>query len=152
MTTAKDMCASIDRYELQNTVDKVDGYFIRRPLEAVEPAFVRAKAECLTHLRRQIECIEALTIDQFSEVRCMRYPDRPQVNLELISTALAEVNPRAQPITGDEIEHAVALEMFESFCRELADTFAQDVRSFDRDAFLKHCGLLETMPATLPDP
>jgi hypothetical protein len=59
----------LSRYELQNAVEKVAGYLIRRPLEAFEPAFDRAKAECLSHLRRQIECVESLTALKFLNMR-----------------------------------------------------------------------------------
>lgn len=59
----------MDRYALRNAVDKVEGYYDPAPHEVAlgkqQDAFMRAKAECLVHLRRQIEQIESLTFDEF---------------------------------------------------------------------------------------
>jgi hypothetical protein len=67
-----------------------------------------------------------------------------QVNLELITEALAEVNPETRPITEDESEHEATIDMFETVGHGLADTSDQEIAGFDRYAFLRHCGILET--------
>jgi hypothetical protein len=151
MITSKEVCASMDQYELQNAVEKIDGYCVPRPLEAVEPAFERAKAECLKHLRRQIECIEAITVQKFAEVRRAHTPNRPPVHLELITDALVEVNPQTRPITEDELEHEATIDMFETVCHGLADTLDQEIPGFDRYAFLRHCGILEATDEEVPE-
>lgn len=58
----------MNRYELQNAIEKVDGYFLPSPSKpggnTVE--FERAKNECLYHLRVQIDNIRALSFEQFA--------------------------------------------------------------------------------------
>lgn len=58
--------ASLGRYEQSNARDKVFGYLVsRRPLETAEQEFERAKAECLKHLKVQIEQIECMAFSDF---------------------------------------------------------------------------------------
>ena len=60
------------RYERKSAASKIDGYLpIREWKQAVSPELEKvesvelARAECLIHLRRQIECVESLTVEQF---------------------------------------------------------------------------------------
>lgn len=52
-------------HEIKNAADKVEGYLLRHPADKDGEAFARAKAECMKHLRRQLECIEGLTREQY---------------------------------------------------------------------------------------
>jgi hypothetical protein len=57
--------AEMNQYERSNAVDKVTGYMVgRHPTETAEQEFEKAKRECLHHLSRQIEQIEAMTFEQ----------------------------------------------------------------------------------------
>ena len=53
------------QYEQQNAAWKVDGYYQPTPSRNDAASFELAKAECLKHLHRQIECIQSLTLEQF---------------------------------------------------------------------------------------
>jgi len=60
------------QYERKSAASKIDGYlsvcehkrYTNPELEKVE-SVERARVECLIHLRRQIECVESLTVEQF---------------------------------------------------------------------------------------
>lgn len=65
------------QYEAQNAAMLIDGYFLPRPLEQTAPAFERAKAECLKHMRRSIECLEAMSIETFRNTRRPIKPATP---------------------------------------------------------------------------
>lgn len=61
-----------DRYQRDNAIRHVSGYYLPRPHEEAlgmqGEAFRRAKAECLSALRVQISAIESLTkVDFFAE-------------------------------------------------------------------------------------
>lgn len=57
------------QYEAQNAAWLIDGYLIPRNNEKAEAAFERAKAECLKHMHRSIECLEAMSIETFRNTR-----------------------------------------------------------------------------------
>jgi len=58
--------AALGRYEQSNARDKVFGYMVsRKPMETAEQEFERAKAECLKHLRIQMEQIECMSFADF---------------------------------------------------------------------------------------
>lgn len=60
----------MDQYQRANAIDKVDGYFLRiHPTTTAQAEFSKAKAECLRHLRAQIEHIEGLSFAQFAEAK-----------------------------------------------------------------------------------
>ena len=64
---------SLDRYTLQNAVEKVDGYCgFAHPSTSADEDFRKAKIECLGHLRRQMLTIEQLDHARFRNVRCGR--------------------------------------------------------------------------------
>lgn len=52
-------------HEIKNAADKVEGYLLARPTDKDGEAFERAKAECTKRLRRQLECVEALSREQY---------------------------------------------------------------------------------------
>lgn len=56
---------SLNQYELQNAVERIDGYYLLRTLVSPEENFKRAKAECLANLRKALEQTESVTFDQF---------------------------------------------------------------------------------------
>lgn len=58
----------MNRYEKENAVMKIDGYFLMIGVNA-EPSveFEKAKAECLLHLQRQIESIKELSFEEFAK-------------------------------------------------------------------------------------
>jgi hypothetical protein len=60
---------------LRSAIEKIDGYYSQRANEPLDTTFVRAKAECLAHLRRQIECVECVSLEQFCTVRRFNMPD-----------------------------------------------------------------------------
>jgi hypothetical protein len=69
---------SMNRYELENTINTIDGYFLPRPHEEgnkgeVE-AFNRAKAEVLLHLQRKMACIQSLSVEKFYEAKRCKIP------------------------------------------------------------------------------
>lgn len=58
------------RYEHENIKDKVEGYMVPSPSlpnETREQQFARAKSELLTHLRRQIERVEAFGYEDMAK-------------------------------------------------------------------------------------
>jgi len=58
----------MNRYEKENAVMKVDGYFLMiGPTAKPSTEFERAKAECLVHLQRQIESIKELSFEDFAK-------------------------------------------------------------------------------------
>lgn len=59
----------MNQYERQNAAWKVEGYFVPRPLEPMQDAFDRAKAELAKHLQRQLDCCNALTWEQYVSLR-----------------------------------------------------------------------------------
>jgi len=62
----------MNRYQLKNSVEKVDGYFYPTPHQrsggsgGLEAAFNTAKSETLVHLQAQIKNIRTLTFQQFA--------------------------------------------------------------------------------------
>lgn len=62
----------MNRYQLKNSVEKVDGYFFPTPHQrlggsgGLEAAFNTAKSETMVHLQAQIENIRTLTFQQFA--------------------------------------------------------------------------------------
>jgi len=73
-----DQNISMNRYELENTVNIIDGYFLPRPHEEGNKgeieAFNRAKAEVLLHLQRKMECIQSLSVEKFYEAKRRKLP------------------------------------------------------------------------------
>ena len=60
----------MDQYQKANAVEKVDGYLLRiHPTTTAQAEFCKAKAECLRHLRTQIENIDSLSFAQFAEAK-----------------------------------------------------------------------------------
>lgn len=55
----------MDIHELRNAAEKIEGYLIARPQDKPGEAIERARVECLKNLRRQVECVAALTPEQF---------------------------------------------------------------------------------------
>lgn len=55
----------LDRYQRHNAAMKIEGYFFPRPLEETEKAFERARAEAVSHLRRQLEQVEQISFEQY---------------------------------------------------------------------------------------
>ena len=56
------------KYQKDNAVEKIDGYFMPRANEGgVEGAFERAKAECILQLNIQLRNIQLITLTQFKE-------------------------------------------------------------------------------------
>ena len=66
---------TMNRYDLKNAVDKVDGYFFPKPEQQVgckgglEAAFMSAQAECLHQLQVQMDNVRALTFEQFAAAK-----------------------------------------------------------------------------------
>ena len=58
----------MDRYSTQNAVDNVNGYFMPRPGESSQSAFVRAKAETIANIQKYVTNTEALTFEKFMQV------------------------------------------------------------------------------------
>ncbi len=56
----------MDQYQEMNAIEKIEGYLLPQPGESLPTAFDRAKAECLTRLRAQIEHVESITADKFA--------------------------------------------------------------------------------------
>ncbi len=60
----------MNQYEHQNASDKINGYFAQRVNETKEAAFLRAKEECLKHMRAAVEHVESIGFDSWArEVR-----------------------------------------------------------------------------------
>ena len=62
----------MNQYEKLLAVEKIEGYYMPRPHEEGTSkeldALGRAKAECLSALRRQIECVEAISAGDFCSI------------------------------------------------------------------------------------
>lgn len=58
----------MNRYQLQNAIEKGDGYFLPSPTKpgGYPAEFERARKECLHHLQAQINNIQALSFEQFA--------------------------------------------------------------------------------------
>jgi hypothetical protein len=69
--------STLSQYEVQNAAALIDGYFIPRPLEQTESAFERARAECLKHMRRTVECLEEMTVEKYRDARRPSKPSMP---------------------------------------------------------------------------
>ena len=63
----------MDRYSTQNAVDCVDGYFMRKPGESAQSAFLRAKAESVMNIQKYVPTIEALTFEKFMQATCLKH-------------------------------------------------------------------------------
>lgn len=60
----------MNRYEKANAAMWIDGYYDVRPVgDTPAAAFERAKAECLEHMRRALECTEAIDLEGFLDER-----------------------------------------------------------------------------------
>jgi hypothetical protein len=73
-----DQNISMNRYDLENTVNVIDGYFFPRPHEdgncgEIE-AFNRAKAEALVNLQRRIALLESMSVEQFFTAKKRKIP------------------------------------------------------------------------------
>ena len=69
-TSPQGRAATMNRYELENAAVKVDGYYSPpRDADHVERQFRAAQAECVGHLRRQLEQVQALSLEQFLQGR-----------------------------------------------------------------------------------
>ena len=55
----------MNQYQIENAIHKIDGYHIPRPNESREASFLRAKAETVSQLKRDVEDVEAVTMQQF---------------------------------------------------------------------------------------
>ncbi len=56
----------MNRYELDNAIEKVQGYYIPRPSEKPQAAFERARQEAVRRLTETIANINALDFQQFA--------------------------------------------------------------------------------------
>lgn len=55
--------------EVEQAAYQIEGYMFPRPEErGCEAAFIRAKEECLSHLRRAVECAGAITFDDIKNM------------------------------------------------------------------------------------
>lgn len=61
---------ALSRYDKENAVMKIDGYFLMLH-STIKPSseFERAKAECLSHLMRQISTVESLSFEEFAKAK-----------------------------------------------------------------------------------
>lgn len=59
----------MDRYQVENAVYKLDGYYLPRTMEAPESSFQRARVDCLNALKNEIAFLEQLTYEQFRDQR-----------------------------------------------------------------------------------
>ncbi|MDO8728677.1 MAG: hypothetical protein Q7K26_02150 [bacterium] len=61
--------SKIDRYELANACEKIDGYYNPSPSESAlkkyEQTFDRAKAECVMHLEKQLADVKSIEFSNF---------------------------------------------------------------------------------------
>jgi hypothetical protein len=57
---------SLSQYELQNAVERIDGYYMPRPPMSAEERFNHAKGECLANMRMALEQTESITFEQFA--------------------------------------------------------------------------------------
>lgn len=58
----------MNRYEKENAVMKIDGYFLMIGVNAQPSSeFEKAKAECLVHLQRQMDTIKSLSFEEFAK-------------------------------------------------------------------------------------
>lgn len=64
-----DLNPPANRYEFENAVNRIEGYFLPKPHERGNQgeidAFDRAKTECLFHLERALSCTRYLSLEQF---------------------------------------------------------------------------------------
>ncbi|AKM29293.1 hypothetical protein AB870_02830 [Pandoraea faecigallinarum] len=59
----------MNQYQQANAVRSIEGYDLRISRETREAQFNAAKAECLMHLRKHVECVEAINFDAYLSVR-----------------------------------------------------------------------------------
>lgn len=60
---------NMNRFEIQNAVDKIHGYYFPRinTPDSKEKAFERAKAEAIANIEKSIEDIKKTTFKQFKK-------------------------------------------------------------------------------------
>ncbi len=78
LVSSLDQNCSMNRYDLENTVNIIDGYFFPRPHEdgnrgEIE-SFNRAKAEALVNLQRRIALLESMSVEKFYEAKRRKLP------------------------------------------------------------------------------
>ena len=57
----------MDRYEFENAVELVDGYYSKPLNQDVRAEFERARTECIKNLLKRIENVKELTFIQFEK-------------------------------------------------------------------------------------
>jgi len=55
----------MDRYELRNASDLINGYYIPRQGETKKETFSRAQKETVENLKNQLQCVESLVLDKW---------------------------------------------------------------------------------------
>jgi len=56
----------MDRFQKENAIEKIDGYFFKRPNETDLGAFMRAKKETIDNMQRQLDAINEITLVDFA--------------------------------------------------------------------------------------
>jgi hypothetical protein len=57
------------QYQIFNAVHKIYGYYIPKPLESMESAFIRAKNEAIMQLKKDLDDIENITHDMYKGIK-----------------------------------------------------------------------------------
>ena len=55
----------MNRYQIENALFKIDGYYTRTCNEAIGHAFKRAQAECLKNLEQDLENVRDITFSDW---------------------------------------------------------------------------------------
>ena len=63
---------TMNRFENQNSAERIYGYFVQRPNETVEAAFDRAKEETLKHMRNALDQTASMTFEDYVKERFPR--------------------------------------------------------------------------------
>lgn len=80
-----------------NAVEKIDGYVVPRPGEALEKAFARAKAECATHIRKLADAVDATDHATYTAVRRRAISRQPRGH-EAVRNALTDLMEQLEGI------------------------------------------------------
>lgn len=59
----------LNRFQIENSTFRIDGYYLPRPEESPETTFARAKKELREAILRDLSDADALSLDQFLSER-----------------------------------------------------------------------------------
>ncbi len=57
----------MNRYEKENSIEKIQGYYLKTPQQSDEETFTKAKNEAIKAYTRTLECIQQIDFKTFMD-------------------------------------------------------------------------------------